>query len=697
MDNESKKGDPLEGSSEPEIDPLSKLSQATPEPDGQQSVLDKIKHTVLGAPRNLRDPKVFHSISLIAFLAWVGLGADGLSSSAYGPDESFRALGTHTYLAVALALATAFTVFIISYAYSRLIEHFPSGGGGYIVASHLIGPRFGVISGSALLVDYVLTISVSIASGADQIFSVLPPEWAQWKLLVETSTIFLLLLLNLRGVKESVTILMPIFLIFLLSHAIMIFVGLFSHVPEIGRVTTEVTTGFSKGLSSLGFMVLFGIFIKAYSMGAGTYTGIEAVSNGLQIMREPKIHTARKTMLYMSLSLAITAGGILICYLLFRVSPVEGKTMNAVLSENFAGSWMIGTFPIGQVFIWIVLGSEAALLFVAAQAGFIDGPRVMANMAGDSWLPHRFTSLSDRLTMQNGVILMAGAAIVTLLITGGDVSTLVLMYSINVFATFSLTEIGMVRFWYKGRHEHHDWSKKIVIHVIGLTLCLSILVVNIIEKFLVGGWVTLVVTVALILFCFWIRKHYDDVKNNVKKLDDLLADIPLPDATTIPEMKPNAPTAVMLVGGYGGLGLHTLLSIQRLFPNSFKNVIFVSAGVIDSVRLKGAEEVEQLQKKTEEDLAQYVNLAHKLGFASEARSGVGIEVVDEVRKICLELAREYPRSIFFASKLIFEKEHWYQRLLHNETANQIQRRLQFDGLNSMILPVRIFETAAAKK
>src|ERR1700758_5741914 len=124
-------------------------------------MVEKLKQFVLGKPRDIHDPNVFHHVSLIAFLAWIGLGADGLSSSAYGPDEAFRALGEHTYLAVALALATAFTVFVISYAYSKIIEHFPSGGGGYVVATKLLGAEFGVISGSALLVDYVLTISVS--------------------------------------------------------------------------------------------------------------------------------------------------------------------------------------------------------------------------------------------------------------------------------------------------------------------------------------------------------------------------------------------------------------------------------------------------------------------------------------------------------------------------------------------------------
>ena len=443
-------------------------------------------------------------------------------------------------------------------------------------------------------------------------------------------------------------------------------------------------------------MGLFAILVRAYSMGAGTYTGIEAVSNGLQIMREPKIHTARITMLYMSVSLALTAGGIMICYLLFNASPEVGKTMNAVLLDKFAGSWTIAGVHVGNLFVWIALGSEAALLIVAAQAGFIDGPRVMANMAGDSWLPHRFTSLSDRLTMQNGVVIMGIAAIITLFITGGDITTLVLMYSINVFATFSLTLLGMVRYWYKARREQKDWYKKIIIHLVGLILCVSILAINLFEKFLVGGWITLVVTVALIFFCFWVKKHYLDVRKSVQKLDEMLENIPLPEPSKENILLPNAPTAVLLVGGYGGLGVHTLLSIQRLFPGNFKNVIFVSVGVFDSVKMKGGEEIDHLTNETEQVLKRYVDLARRLGFAADYRMSVGIEVVDQVHKLCIQIAREYPRGIYFASKLVFQKERWFQKLLHNETPNQIQRRLQFDGLNTMILPVRIFNMVPEK-
>src|SRR5437588_11474393 len=197
------------------MDPVEPVTPSGPEtpPPPRPTGVQRFKRILLGRPKDLQDPQLFRHISLAAFLAWVGLGADGLSSSAYGPQEAFKNLGEHTYLAVFLAVATAFTVLIIAAAYSRVIEHFPFGGGGYVVASRLLGPRVGVVSGSALLVDYVLTISVSIAAGGDALFSVLPDgdRWASveiaglpLKLQVELSAFVILVMLNLRGVKESV-------------------------------------------------------------------------------------------------------------------------------------------------------------------------------------------------------------------------------------------------------------------------------------------------------------------------------------------------------------------------------------------------------------------------------------------------------------------------------------------------------------
>lgn len=182
------------------------------------SIFQKVRRTLIGGPKNIKDPSLFHKLALIPILAWIGLGADGLSSAAYGPEEAFKALGRHTYLAIFLALATALTVFIISYAYSRIIEYFPSGGGGYIVATKTLGEKAGVISGCALLVDYMLTITVSIVACGDAIFSFFPAQYQEYKIPFEILAIVMLVVLNLRGIKESVTFLAPIFLTFVVTQ-----------------------------------------------------------------------------------------------------------------------------------------------------------------------------------------------------------------------------------------------------------------------------------------------------------------------------------------------------------------------------------------------------------------------------------------------------------------------------------------------
>jgi amino acid transporter len=658
-------------------------------PPPAKSEARSLRRLLFGPPRDVEDPHTHHAISLIALLAWVGLGADGLSSSAYGPDESFRALGSHTYLGVALALATSITVFVIAIAYSQIIKRFPFGGGGYVVASELLGPGAGVVSGSALLVDYILTISVSIASCGDSIFSFLPPAWASGKLPFELAGVLFLLLLNLRGVKESVAFLAPIFGLFLLTHAILIFGGLATHVPEIPRVGAEVGHGFRSGFAQLGAVGMFALFLRAYSMGAGTYTGLEAVSNGIQIMREPKVHTARRTMGYMAVSLAMTAGGILVLYLLFHVTPEEGKTMNAVLLERFASGFTVGGVHVGRGFVIVTLVAEAALLVVGAQAGFIDGPRVMANMASDSWLPHRFAQLSDRLTMQNGVLLMGGASLATLLWTRGDILALVTMYSINVFVTFSLSQAAMLRLWWRTPGEGR--RRGFLIHGIAFVLCVSILVGTIYEKGEQGGWVTIVVTGLLVGLCFVIRNHYRNVQGNLKRLDTILEVLPPHGGGPRPVLDPKQPTAVLLVGAYGGLGVHALLTVQRTFPGFFKNFLFVSVGVVDSAAMKGIEEVDRVRLRTQNSLEQYVDLAHRLKLAADYRMEIGTEAVAEAERLCVAIAQEFPRAVFFAGKLVFQRERWFQRVLHNESAYALQRRLQFDGLNAMVMPVRVLE------
>ena len=267
------------------------------------SIGKRIKDLVLGKPKDHQDSKIFHNLTLIAFFAWVGLGADGLSSSCYGPQEAFLALGSHAYLSIFVAIGTVLTIFIISSSYSQIVELFPTGGGGYLVASKLLSPTLGMISGCALLIDYVLTITVSIASGADAIFSFIPAQWYPYKLSFAIMVVLVLMLLNMRGVKESVLPLVPIFLIFLLTHVFIIIYAFAKHLPNITQVASATKMDIQSTISQVGVWGMALLILRAYSMGAGTFTGIEAVSNGIPILREPKVETAKHTMRYMAISL----------------------------------------------------------------------------------------------------------------------------------------------------------------------------------------------------------------------------------------------------------------------------------------------------------------------------------------------------------------------------------------------------------
>src|ERR1051325_10725679 len=525
------------------------VSGGVPDPP---TLARRIRRVLVGRPRDLQDRSVFHRLALIPFLAWVGLGADGLSSSSYGPEEAFKQLGRHTYLAVALAVLMATTVLLISAAYRRIIEEFPSGGGGYVVATKLLGERAGLVSGAALLVDYVLTITISIAAAGDALFSFLPPGWqaAQWP--TEVVLVLLLTVLNLRGVKESVLTLMPVFLLFLVTHVLVIGGGIVGHLPELEATARNVTTGFRDGAATLGLGGMLLLFLRAYSLGGGTYTGIEAVSNGLPIMREPRVETGKRTMIYMGASLAFTASGLLVCYLLWHLVPVAGKTMNAVLVERLAGG-----LPLGSTFVGATLFSEAMLLVVAAQAGFVDGPRVLSNMAVDSWVPHRFAALSDRLTTQNGIFLMGLAAMAALFYTRGDVGHLVVMYSINVFLTFSLSMFAMLRFWRNNRGSRPQALRRMALFGAALVLCVTILAITVVEKFLQGGWVTVSITLLVVAVCLLIRRHYQASAVRVDRLYRELGDLPVsaPRANAtglLPD--PGRPTAGILVEAYGGGG-----------------------------------------------------------------------------------------------------------------------------------------------
>lgn len=653
------------------------------------SILKNIKTTLVGQAKNPFDRTIFHKLSLIAFLAWIGLGADGLSSSCYGPESAFLALQGHTYLSVFVAIATVITVFLISASYAQIIELFPSGGGGYLVASKLLNPSLGMVSGCALLIDYVLTISLSIASGADAVFSFLPASFLPFKLEAGAIILIVLIILNMRGVRETIEPLIPVFLVFLATHIFVILYAFITHAWQFPEIISQARNEAVNASAQIGFAGVMMMMMRSYSLGAGTYTGIEAVSNGLSILRAPQVETGKKTMLYMAVSLAFTVFGLMTAYLLFKVVPQSGKTLNAVLFENISNGW--GAW--GNAFLITTLVSEALLLFVAAQTGFLGGPKVIANMSLDRWFPNKFTNLSDRLVTQNGILIMGIAALVTLLLANGKVQLLVIFYSINVFITFFLSLLGMCRHWWNVRREDKTWVNKMIISGSGLLLTTFILVSVVIIKFNEGGWLTLFVTGALVTVAILIKRHYLAVAKLLHRLNSLVH------ATTItekPDLKGIVPTfnptgrvAVILVNGFNGMGLHSLFNVTRFFGKEFKNFIFVQVGLLDAGNFKGAAEISNLEAQVKKDLSRYVEFMSSQGYYAEGMPFMGVDIVHESEKIIAAVAKKYPNAVVFGGQLVFPEDNIWTRWLHNDTAFTLQRKFYQEGIPFVVLPIRV--------
>lgn len=645
-------------------------------------MLARIKKTLLGRPLNPMDATTRSKLAMIAFFGWIGLGADALSSSCYGPEEAYLALGVNSHLAVFISAFTILTVFIISLGYNQVIELFPGGGGGYKVASRLLHPYAGLVAGASLIVDYVLTISISVASGSDAIFSFLPLWMAQYKLYLAAGFIIFLMMLNLRGRKETIIVLLPIFLGFIFLHAALIIYGIFAHSEGLAHVIPDTIAQTDLMARSIGWFAVIGLLLHAYSLGSGTYTGIEAVSNNVQHFAVPRVQTAKRTMLYMAISLSFLAGGLILLYLLWDAAPVPGKTLNAVVFQRILGDgWM------GQSILVVTLELEAGLLLIAANAGFVAGPTVLANMAADYWLPKRFQYLSNRLVVQNGLMLFGLMAIIVLFWTKGRVSLLVVLYSINVFITFSLSLLGVSVFWFRHRNSS-GWYGHFILSVVACLLTTGILCITLYYKFFSGGWATLVITALIIIICLLISRHYKYVKNKLSEMDDLLCK-PLDNIVDAPHViDPQATTAIIFVNTLS-VGMHTLLSIMRLFPGQFKNFIFISAGEVDAGSYRGEHELERMERKVNGMTDYFVRYCHQYQIPAEAYTAFGTDSVKELEHLADEVSAKYPHSIFFTSRLIFANENVIKWLLHNQTPLLLQHYLHFRGKELMILPMKL--------
>lgn len=630
-----------------------------------------------------------HKLLLAAVMAWIGLGADGISSANYGPEEAFIGLGDHTQLAPFLVIAIAATVLIIALAYMQVIELFPSGGGGYKVASQLIHPYAGLVSGTALVVDYGLTIAISVSACIDALFSLLPLGFGAYQVPTGIVLIALLAVMNLRGAKETIIVLAPIFFGFLITHGFLVVFGIVAHADRMpglmpGAVEDAVTLS-----AQIGWAGVIATLVQAYAVGAGTYTGIEAVSNNVQVLAEPRVRTGRRTMWLMAISLAFTAGGMLLLYLLWDVRHEPGLTLNATTFAILMADWNIAGFALGPPILWVTMLFAAALLLVAANTGFLGGPTVMANMALDRWLPYSFAHLSTRLVTERGIVLMAVAAAGLMIVTGGDTALIVVLYSINVFVTFVLSLAGLCI--YGVRHRDERPLRYLVVAVVGFVVALSILIGLVFSKFTDGGWLTLVITGGLIALCYAIKRHYVRTSTMLRGIEAELCPRGR-GARAVgepPVIDHDAPTAVILLGDSLGVGMHTLLTVRRMFGKQFQNVVFIAVGEVDAASYGGVAALRKLEHEVGARLGYFQAFCRDRAIPSATYAGFGTDLIHELTTLALRVRADYPNCVFFAARLVFAQDRWFNRVLHNQAPLAMQRRLHLRGLPMMILPMRV--------
>ena len=650
----------------------------------------KLKSILLGKPLDPLNAGIRSHILLIAFFAWIGLGSDGLSSANYGPEMAFKTLGiSYHYLAVYIALMMTVTIFIIALSYNQVVELFPNGGGGYKVANRLLHPYAGVVSGLALIIDYILTIAISVSAASDAIFSLLPGTLPIFNLLVKIFLLILLTWLNLRGMKESIKILTPVFLGFVVVHIALLAYGMTAHASDWHTVYAHTVSESKSYVAHSGIFALLFLLFKAYSMGAGTYTGLEAVSNNVNILAEPRVRTGKYTMFYMAISLSVVAGGITLCYLLWTVTPVAGQTYNAILFHKILGnSWF------GYAALVVTLLLEAGILLVGANTGFLGGPAVLSNMAVDEWVPSLFSNISSRLIRQNAVLFFGIGSIFIVALLDGHVDALVILYSTSVFLTFSITLFALTRHWWKTRKQHKNWLYRCSISLLGFVVCALILCITIVEKISHGSWVTLLAICLLSYLCLRVKRYYARIRRHINKYaDSLKKHLVSKKFSTIdytPEFTDKGYVGVVLLSEHLGLDIHTTLSAVRMFPEGLKNFVFLKVGTIDNSNLSQEDSLHELQSSIEKEKDLLTAWAIENDLNMKFYSKVSVDTLQSYKELIQKVLDEEKNCLFFGGRVIARKQGVISKVLDFPLVLNLQNMLNSVGQNLIIIPMTIF-------
>lgn len=554
------------------------------------------------------------------------LSSDALSSVAYATEEILLVLVAAGSSALGLSLPIAIAIIIllaiVVLSYRQTIRAYPKGGGSYIVARENLGIYPGLVAGGSLMIDYILTVTVSISAGTAALtsaFPVLEPFTVSLCLIF----IFLLTLANLRGVKESGRIFMIPTYAFIVSIFVLIALGLFQQAT--GHVPTEYSNIPVKEGLSLFFI------LRAFSAGCTALTGVEAISDGVLAFKEPEWKNARLTLLYLGAILGLMFVGITYVANTYHIVPEEGQTVVSQL-----GRVILGTGPV-YIFVQVV---TLLVLLLAANTSYADFPRLCYFLARDGFLPRQLALLGDRLVYSNGIILLSVCAAILVIIFKGNVNAVIPLYAVGVFTSFTLSQAGMVRRWFHERTP--GWLPSAFMNGLGAIATAVVLGVIISTKFMGGAWLVVVAIPVLVSIFLAIHRHYQYVAERLSIQG-------LPPRGYIPRAKPEVVThPAVVVVGHLNRGTVEALDYARTIADEIV-AIHVDLGSIEG------EKLQEQWRQLEADIPLVI-------IESPYRS-----VISPIVEFVSQFEERYRDTYTTVIIPAFVTRNWWEGLLHNQT------------------------------
>ncbi|MFE9691194.1 APC family permease [Micromonospora sp. NPDC005806] len=632
-----------------------------------------LKRLLLGRP--FRSDRLQHTL-LPKRIALPVFASDALSSVAYAPDEILLTLSiagaSAFFFSPWIALAVVVVMLTVVASYRQNVHAYPSGGGDYEVATVNLGPRAGLAVASALLVDYVLTVAVSVSSGVANLGSVVPFV-ATHKVLIAVSAVVLLTAMNLRGLRESGTAFAIPTYGFVIVIGGMLLTGLF-RIFVLGDDLRAPSAGLEIHAehSVTGFALIF-LLLRTFSSGCAALTGVEAISNGVPAFKTPKSKNAATTLLLLGTIAVTMLVGIIWLSRLTGLQFVEDpsqivsgpdgyvqKTVTAQLGETVFGN--------GSVLLYVVAAMTALILFLAANTAFNGFPVLGSILAQDRYLPRQLHTRGDRLAFSNGIVFLAVAAVVLIVGFQAEVTRLIQLYIVGVFVSFTLSQAGMIRHWNRHLRTERDpearrrMIRSRAINTFGMAMTGVVLVIVLITKFLLGAWIAIAAMAVIYLLMLAIRRHYDRVSA---------------------ELEPTEQRAVLPARN------HAIVLVSKLHQPTLRAVAYARATRPDTLT---AVTVNVDEKDTRDLQADWER--RELPVPLTVIDSPYREITRPILNFVASVRRESPRDVVTVFIPEYVVGRWWENLLHNQSALRLKGRLLFEpGVMVTSVPWQLASTA----